>query len=141
MEDELDTIISSFVFTLMAIKGLKPVADKVGLLDVPNHRKQHKGAVPLIGGVSIFIGVAISALLFMSLDAQQKVLLAASLVIVVMGVFDDLYDLSVRLRLGIQAVCTLILCTASIRIFHTDALATYQSHFCMQKMPEALDIS
>lgn len=110
MEDELETIISSFVFTLMAIKGLKPVADKVGLLDVPNHRKQHKGAVPLIGGVSIFIGVAISALLFMSLDAQQKVLLAASLVIVVMGVFDDLYDLSVRLRLGIQAVCTLILC-------------------------------
>ena len=110
MEDELDTIISSFVFTLMAIKGLKPVADKVGLLDVPNHRKQHKGAVPLIGGVSIFIGVAISALLFMSLDAQQKVLLAASLVIVVMGVFDDLYDLSVRLRLGIQAICTLILC-------------------------------
>ena len=77
MEDELDTIISSFVFTLMAIKGLKPVADKVGLLDVPNHRKHHKGAVPLIGGLSIFLGVAVSALLFMSLDAQQKVLLAA----------------------------------------------------------------
>lgn len=112
MEDELETIISSFVFTLMAIKGLKPVADKVGLLDVPNHRKKHTGAVPLIGGVSIFIGVAISALLFMALDAQQKVLLAASLVIVVMGVFDDLYDLSVRLRLGIQAICTLILCFA-----------------------------
>lgn len=37
MEEELDAIFSSFVFTLLAIKGLKPVADKVGLLDVPNH--------------------------------------------------------------------------------------------------------
>lgn len=110
MEEELEAIFSSFVFTLLAIKGLKPVADKVGLLDVPNNRKQHKGAVPLIGGVSIFLGVAVSALLFMALDSQQKVLLSASLVIVVMGVFDDLYDLSVRLRLGIQAICTLILC-------------------------------
>ena len=64
MEEELDAIFSSFVFTLLAIKGLKPVADKVGLLDVPNHRKQHKGAVPLIGGLSIFLGVAVSALLF-----------------------------------------------------------------------------
>ena len=110
MEDELETIFSSFVFTLMAIKGLTPIADKVGLLDVPNHRKQHKGAVPLIGGLSIFLGVAISALLFMELDYQQNVLLSASLVIVVMGVFDDFCDLSVRLRLGIQAICTLILC-------------------------------
>ena len=98
MEDELETIFSSFVFTLMAIKGLTPIADKVGLLDVPNHRKQHKGAVPLIGGLSIFLGVAISALLFMELDYQQNVLLSASLVIVVMGVFDDFCDLSVRLR-------------------------------------------
>ena len=110
MNDGMAAILFSFAFTYIAIKGLTPVADKVGLLDVPNHRKQHKGAVPLIGGISIFIGVAISALLFMSLDAQQKVLLAASLVIVVMGVFDDLYDLSVRLRLGILAICTLILC-------------------------------
>ena len=110
MNDGMAAILFSFAFTYIAIKGLTPVADKVGLLDVPDHRKKHKGAVPLIGGISIFIGAAISALLFMSLDAQQKVLLAASLVIVVMGVFDDLYDLSVRLRLGIQAICTLILC-------------------------------
>lgn len=108
--EETEAILSSFVLTLLAIKGLKPLADKIGLLDVPNQRKQHKGAVPLIGGLSIYIGVALSSLLFLSLGYQQKALLGASLVIVVLGLFDDLYDLSVRLRLLVQAGCTFVLC-------------------------------
>ena len=46
MSDEMETIVSSFLFTFLAIKALKPIADKVGLLDTPNYRKHHQGAVP-----------------------------------------------------------------------------------------------
>ena len=110
MSDEMETIVSSFLFTFLAIKALKPIADKVGLLDTPNYRKHHQGAVPLIGGVAIFIGVAITSLIFMTLSYQQKVLLGSSLIIVLLGVFDDLRDISVRFRLFIQASCTIFMC-------------------------------
>lgn len=110
MSDEMETIVSSFLFTFLAIKALKPIAYKVGLLDTPNYRKHHQGAVPLIGGVAIFIGVAITSLIFMTLSYQQKVLLGSSLIIVLLGVFDDLRDISVRFRLFIQASCTIFMC-------------------------------
>lgn len=110
MEDEMETIFSSFLFTLFAIKALQPIADKVGLLDMPNYRKHHQGAVPLIGGVAIFIGVVITSLIFMKLNYQHKILLGSSSVIVLLGVFDDLKDISVRLRLFVQASCTVFMC-------------------------------
>lgn len=46
MEDEMETIFSSFLFTLLQLKHYSPIADKVGLLDIPNYRKHHRGAVP-----------------------------------------------------------------------------------------------
>ena len=110
MEDEMEIIFSSFLFTFLAIKALRPIADKVGLLDMPNYRKHHQGAVPLIGGVAIFIGVAITSLIFMTLSYQQKILLGSSLIIVLLGVFDDLRDISVRFRLFVQASCTIFMC-------------------------------
>lgn len=110
MEDEIETIFSSFLFTFLAIKTLKPIAHKVGLLDTPNYRKHHQGAVPLIGGIAIFIGVAITSLFFMALSYQQKILLGSSLIIVLLGVFDDLRDISVRFRLFVQASCTIFVC-------------------------------
>lgn len=109
MEDEMEIIFSSFLFTFLAIKALRPIADKVGLLDMPNYRKHHQGAVPLIGGVAIFIGVAITSLIFMTLSYQQKILLGSSLIIVLLGVFDDLRDISVRFRLFVQASCTIFI--------------------------------
>ena len=109
MEDEVKIIISSFMATLVAIKAMKPIADKIGLLDEPNYRKHHQGSVPLIGGIAIYIGVAITALAFMALNFQHKVLLGTSMVILALGVYDDLCDISVRIRLIIQSLCTLFL--------------------------------
>ena len=106
----MEIIFSTFIFTFLAIEALKPIAVKVGLLDTPNYRKHHQGAVPLIGGVAIFIGVAITSLIFMTLSYQQKILLGSSLIIVLLGIFDDLEDISVRFRLFVQASCTVFMC-------------------------------
>lgn len=35
---------------------LRKVAKKIGLVDKPNARKLHQGAVPLVGGISTCIG-------------------------------------------------------------------------------------
>ena len=110
MDFDLGILLSTFLMTYFAIKLLKPLAGKVGLLDLPDQRKVHVGAVPLVGGLAVFTSVAITSLCFMSLEFQQQVLLGGATLILVLGVLDDARELSVRSRLLVQAVTTLAMC-------------------------------
>ncbi len=93
---------TTFVLTLLAIFILIPLAHKIGLVDKPHGRKQHVGSIPLIGGISIFSGVAVTLLIFgLPQDTHWYYLLCGGS-IVLLGVFDDFYDLSVKLRLCVQ---------------------------------------
>jgi len=110
MDFDLGILLSTFLMTYIAIKLLKPLAGKVGLLDLPDQRKVHVGAVPLVGGLAVFTSVAITSLCFMPLDFQQQVILGGATLILVLGVLDDARELSVRSRLLVQALTTLAMC-------------------------------
>ncbi len=102
MREHLVLFSITFVITLLAIFILIPVANKIGLVDKPQGRKQHVGAVPLIGGISIFSGVALTLAVFgLPQDLHWYYLLCGG-TIVLLGVFDDFLDLSVKLRLVAQ---------------------------------------
>ena len=107
-----DTLISSLIAMLAATFCywlLIPVAGKIGLVDRPNARKWHQREVPLIGGIGIFFGFCLGILnLHVSL-APFRGVLAAALILVLMGVVDDLKDLSARLRLVGQVTVALVL--------------------------------
>lgn len=93
---------TTFVLTLIAIFILIPLAHKIGLVDKPHGRKQHVGSIPLIGGISIFTGVAATLAIFgLPQDSHWYYLLCGGS-IVLLGVFDDFLDLSVKLRLCAQ---------------------------------------
>ena len=47
----------SFLLCVSAICLMKPIAVRVGLVDITCTRKQHKGAIPLFGGVAIYLAV------------------------------------------------------------------------------------
>lgn len=93
---------TTFVLTLLAIFILIPLANKIGLVDKPHGRKQHVGSIPLIGGISIFCGVAITLLIFGLPQGNHWYYLLCGGSIVLLGVFDDFLDLSVKLRLCAQ---------------------------------------
>ena len=96
--------------TSLAIAALRPLAERLNLVDVPNQRKQHVGAIPLIGGISVFVGVLLSALLTLPSEPSLLVFLFCGVLIVILGAVDDALDISPWLRLGIQALLTLCLC-------------------------------
>ncbi|MGU5722022.1 hypothetical protein ACV1C2_20315, partial [Aeromonas hydrophila] len=50
----------AFVGTALAIACLRPLSAKLQLVDLPNQRKQHVGAIPLIGGIAVCLGVYLS---------------------------------------------------------------------------------
>ena len=52
--------LAAFFITLAAIVAGAPIARRCGLTDSPNARKRHQGEIPIIGGVGIFISLALT---------------------------------------------------------------------------------
>ena len=97
-------ILTAFFCTLAAIFALAPLARRVGLVDVPSKRKQHQDAVPLIGGLAIFIAFLAGAFLWGAADTSTVVikgqsalgiLIGCSAFLVVTGALDDRFHLGV----------------------------------------------
>lgn len=95
--------------TSLAIVALRPLAIRINLVDRPDKRKQHIGSIPLIGGISVFLGVFISSLFTLPLEPFLLTLLFCSILIVILGVVDDAKDISPWLRLGVQSLLTIFL--------------------------------
>lgn len=109
-------ILISFFLCVVSILVMKPFAFKIGLVDKPNHRKKHVGTIPLIGGISVFISAGICAVFFLQLVPHLKFYLITALTLLVLGILDDKYDLSVKGRLLVQV-------TLSIAMVYTTGLA------------------
>lgn len=101
------------VISLLAVIGLRPVARKIRLVDLPNHRKSHKGAVPLIGGVSAFAGLLVAWLISMPVANGFGIYLLCSLLLVVLGAIDDARDIPARFRLWAQIALGALLALGS----------------------------
>jgi UDP-GlcNAc:undecaprenyl-phosphate GlcNAc-1-phosphate transferase len=95
--------------TYLAISILRPFANSINLTDKPNNRKKHEGVVPLIGGLSMFIGFLI-AILSSSIDLNDiKYFILASFIVVIVGALDDHRDMSVGFRILFQLIAALII--------------------------------
>jgi len=105
----------ALVLTSLLILWLRPVARTVGLVDVPNERKAHKGEIPLIGGLSIFIAAFAAKTVsgFISPDGMEAIdynsFYLAGMLMVLAGSIDDYRDLSPTTKLVAQAVAALIM--------------------------------
>ena len=95
--------IASLALVLTLIPLLGSVARSIGLLDHPDSRKQHVGAVPLIGGWAILLAVAITLLLFDRSLAAAPTLVLGCLGLALIGSLDDRWPMSSLLRFVLQA--------------------------------------
>ena len=95
----LAALVVSFLIALILTPVVRNLAVKVGAVDVPkDNRRMHKRPIPLMGGLAIFLGFLLGALLFVPLNGQYRALLLGSVIIVVLGIFDDIYDLRAHTR-------------------------------------------
>jgi UDP-GlcNAc:undecaprenyl-phosphate GlcNAc-1-phosphate transferase len=90
--------------------GLTPqvarVARRLNILDLPDARKVHAQATPLLGGAAIFFGFATALLVNGVLTPEVVAILSAAMILFVTGVFDDWRQLPAGLKLIVQLVCT-----------------------------------
>lgn len=99
-------LILSFCATLLAILALRPWAYAIGLVDRPSTLKRHEGHVPLVGG----LGIAVSVLLPAGVAGPIGTpLAAASLIVVCIGMLDDLRSVPPVPRLLCQVAAAWIM--------------------------------
>jgi len=101
--------IAAFAITLQLLMVLRRLAPRIGLLDTPGGRKDHQGAVPLVGGLAMFIGFAFSLLLLPESLGPLRALVAGATLVVVVGVLDDLHELSSLSRFAVQIAAALMM--------------------------------
>lgn len=117
MEINLTAIFGPFVAftgTALLIMLLRPIANIVGLIDVPNIRSSHSRPTPLIGGLSIYIAVASAysipaAMGLVPLNRETGSFFIAGLIVVVVGVIDDYRPLPSSYKFIAQIVASLIM--------------------------------
>ena len=88
---------------------LRPLAISIGLIDSPGGRKSHTGDVPVIGGIAMFIGMAVGIALVPDVDREYWYMLLAGGVLLGVGVLDDRYHVSLYVRLGVHALAACIM--------------------------------
>ncbi len=99
----------SFFGVFFATYILTPFTNRLGLVDIPNHRKVHDGHIPLVGGIAMFATTAVAALFFVPSSSEMGFLLAACALLTMTGSIDDRYDLHYQIRLGVQAISACLL--------------------------------
>ena len=125
---------SSCLLSLFANWAAREAARRVGLVDRPDgHRKLQSQAIPLAGGIAIFVATlaTIAGLVILNDDWRSIVLshgseamglLAAGSVIIVVGILDDSKGLRGRQKLAGQLLAASLLVASGICIDRVEVL-------------------
>ena len=113
----LSAIIVALLLTPVLLWLLRRVALRVNFVDVPDARKVHLQPVPLVGGVVLYVMAAILLLMNHALDVFSFYLILASGVLLVVGLLDDLFQLSALWRFVAQIfACLLVIYFADLKL-------------------------
>jgi UDP-GlcNAc:undecaprenyl-phosphate/decaprenyl-phosphate GlcNAc-1-phosphate transferase len=117
--DELDAL-TAFAIALLATAVLTPVtmriARAIGAVDRSCARGLAPGGMPLLGGLAIFAGGAIAAVVVLPGSHVMHGILAAAAVITVVGAIDDRFELSPPVKLVGQTIAAIIAVRAGVTV-------------------------
>ncbi|MFH0773988.1 MAG: MraY family glycosyltransferase [bacterium] len=106
----LSIFLASIFCALITTPIIRRLALKWGVVDIPSHRKIHIEPIPLFGGLAIAFTFLFVFSLFGSFNIELLAALFASLVIIAIGIWDDIKSISPFLKLSAQILaCWLVI--------------------------------
>lgn len=84
-------------------------AASLGLLDHPGGRKDHAVPTPVTGGLGVFLALLITSWIFGRFELNLHVFFIAGAWLLLVGMLDDRYDLSSRIRFVGQIIAATIM--------------------------------
>ena len=112
---------SAFAISMVATPFAKKVSEKLGAIDYPKARGMHTKPMPRLGGIAIVMGFMITVLLLYRFVNDINIkhftgFIAGAVVIVCVGIVDDVKQLPARVKLVFQIVAALLVIGSGIRI-------------------------
>jgi UDP-GlcNAc:undecaprenyl-phosphate GlcNAc-1-phosphate transferase len=138
MLDVLLTASVSFIISFLAIPVVLQIAELKKLYDIPDERKVHSHKVTSLGGVGIFGGFLLAALLSIQgyLNPEFQYFFAAALVIFFLGLKDDLVVLSASKKfIGQVVAASIVIHLGGVRLDSMHGL------FGFDQLPDAFALA
>ena len=113
----LAALLTASLVALISTPVVRSLAFRVGAVDVPkDSRRMHSHPIPRMGGLAIFFGFILSVLIFLPLTQELRGMLLGGVVIVILGIFDDIFALPALPKFIVQILAALIAVLAGNRI-------------------------
>ena len=114
-------LLSAAVLSFAVTPLVKRLAQKVGAMDVPTDgRRMHHHPIPRMGGLAIFLAFLASVLIFAypEIDREIRGILLGAVIIVILGVLDDIITLHAGLKFVVQILAAVLVVLHGCRIEH-----------------------
>lgn len=124
MQERLWNYAIIFLLSLLLSYLITPLigffAAKLKIIDEPAENKFHKKPTPRLGGVAIFISYSVPLILINGIDHGARTILLGGLLILSIGILDDIKRVSAVYKLIFIFIVTLLLARHGIglRLFH-----------------------
>src|SRR5215208_5167776 len=110
----------AFVVALALTTAVTPLvarlARRVGAVDPVQERGLATRPTPLLGGLAILVGVLVAGALLLPSTSEMRGILGAAALITLVGLLDDVYDISPSLKLIGQIAAGLICVLSGVRV-------------------------
>ena len=110
----------AFVVALALTTSVTPLvarlARRLGALDPVQERGLATEPTPLLGGLAILAGVLVAGALFLPATTEMRGILGAAALITLVGLLDDVFDISPPLKLLGQIAAALICVLSGVRV-------------------------
>ncbi|MCI9170586.1 MAG: undecaprenyl/decaprenyl-phosphate alpha-N-acetylglucosaminyl 1-phosphate transferase [Lawsonibacter sp.] len=105
----LAALLVAALVALISTPVIRSLAFRIGAVDVPKDtRRMHDHPIPRMGGLAIFFGFILSVLIFQPLTAELRGMLLGAVVIVILGILDDIFVLPALPKFFVQIGAALI---------------------------------
>lgn len=99
----------ALIVTYICTPLVRTLAVKIGAIDAPDARKVHQVSIPRLGGLAIYIGYMVSLLYSVKDISSVKGLIIGSVILVAVGIWDDVKQIGPKTKLLGQIVAALML--------------------------------
>lgn len=110
--------LTAFALAIVIVPHIIKQARERNLVDIPDHRKEHKSPIPTMGGIAIFCGLILSIGTWGGISAIQelKFILFGIIGLFLIGIYDDLKDLKANKKFIVQFVIASIVTASGVRV-------------------------
>ena len=111
----------AFGVCLLTTPFVKRMSIKLGAIDYPKKRGLHKEPIPRMGGLAIVLGFMVTMLVLMPFvdeicTVQFAGFLGGAMIIVVLGMVDDIYRVGAKIKLVVQILAAFLVVLTGTRI-------------------------